>query len=126
MDKEAYLQVYRHSLSHVMAKAVMEIFGREHVQIAIGPQIDDGFYYDFQLPRPVTTDDFKAIEDKMHEILKRKENWTRKVVSKEEALKIFADQKYKVELIKDLPADETISVYYTGDDRPLQGTACLQ
>ena len=116
MDKEAYLQVYRHSLSHVMAKAVMEIFGREHVQIAIGPQIDDGFYYDFQLPRPVTTDDFKAIEDKMHEILKRKENWTRKVVSKEEALKIFADQKYKVELIKDLPADETISVYYTGDD----------
>ena len=51
MDREAYLQVYRHSLAHVLAKAVIEIFGRENVQYAIGPQIADGFYYDFVLPR---------------------------------------------------------------------------
>ena len=65
MEKEEYrdyyLSVYRHSLAHVMAKAVMEIFGKENVQIAIGPQIADGFYYDFMLPRTITNDDYKAI-----------------------------------------------------------------
>jgi len=115
-EKEFYLSVYRHSMAHVMAKAVMEIFGKENVQIAIGPQIDDGAYYDFMLPRTLTSDDFKTIEDKMREILKRREDWTRKEVSKEEALEIFKDQKYKVELINDLEDGETISIYYTGDD----------
>ncbi len=115
-NKEFYLSVYRHSLAHVMAKAVMEIFGKENVQIAIGPQIDDGFYYDFMLPRTVTTDDYKTIEDKMREILKRREDWTVKEVSVDEALEIFKGQKYKEELIKDLPEDEKITVYYTGDD----------
>ena len=120
MEKEEYrdyyLSVYRHSLAHVMAKAVMEIFGKENVQIAIGPQIADGFYYDFMLPRTITNDDYKAIEDKMREILKRREDWTVKEVSKEEALEIFAGQKYKEELINDLPDGEKITVYYTGDD----------
>ena len=74
MDKEQFLEVYRHSLAHVLAKAVIEIFGKEKVQYAIGPQIDDGFYYDFLLPRSVTQDDYKVIEDKMREILKRKED----------------------------------------------------
>ncbi len=114
--KEYFLSVYRHSLAHVMAKAVMEMFGKENVQIAIGPQIDDGFYYDFLLPRPITTDDYKTIEDKMREILKRREDWVCKEVTKDEALEIFKDQKYKVELINDLPADEKITIYYTGDD----------
>ncbi|MBO6166216.1 MAG: threonine--tRNA ligase [Eubacterium sp.] len=114
--KEYYLSVYRHSLAHVMAKAVMEIFGKENVQIAIGPQIADGFYYDFMLPRTITNDDYKAIEDKMREILKRREDWTCKEVSKDEALEIFAGQKYKEELINDLPEGEKITVYYTGDD----------
>ena len=76
MDKEQFIQVYRHSLAHVLAKAVIEIFGKENVQYAIGPQIDDGFYYDFLLPRSVTQDDYKVIEDKMREILKRKEDWS--------------------------------------------------
>jgi len=115
-NKEYFLSVYRHSMAHVMAKAVMEIFGKENVQIAIGPQIDDGFYYDFMLPRTITNDDHKAIEDKMREILKRREDWTCKEVSKDEALEIFKGQKYKEELINDLPADEKITVYYTGDD----------
>ncbi len=120
MDKdekrEYFLSVYRHSLAHVMAKAVMEIFGKENVQITIGPQIADGAYYDFELPRTVTQDDFKAIEDKMREIIKRREDWTRKEVTRAEALEIFKDQRFKVELINDLPEDETITVYYTGDD----------
>ncbi len=120
MEKEEYrdyyLSVYRHSLAHVMAKAVMEIFGKENVQIAIGPQIADGFYYDFMLPRTITNDDYKVIEDKMREILKRREDWTVKEVSKEEALEIFKGQKYKEELINDLGPDEKITIYYTGED----------
>ena len=68
--KEYYSSVYRHSLAHVLAKAVMEIFGKENVQIAIGPQIADGFYYDFLLPRTLTAEDYPVIEDKMKEILK--------------------------------------------------------
>ena len=115
MEKEEVLKVYRHSLAHIMAKAVIELYGKE-VQYAIGPEIDDGCYYDFVLPRTVTEEDFPAIEEKMHEIIKRREDWTRKVISKDEALELFKDQKFKTELIIDLPADETISIYYTGDD----------
>jgi threonyl-tRNA synthetase len=114
---EKVLSCYRHSLAHVLAKAMIELYGPE-TQYAIGPQIDDGFYYDFALPegKTVTDADFKTIEDKMREILKRKEDWTRKEVSKAEALDIFKNQKYKTELIEDLPDDEVITVYYTGDD----------
>ena len=115
MTKEEYLEVYRHSLAHILAKAVIELYGKE-VQYAIGPQIDDGCYYDFVLPKPVTQDDFKTIEDKMREIIKRREDFTCKEVSRAEALEMFKDQKFKTELIQDLPEDETLTVYYTGDD----------
>ncbi len=117
MEKEQYLEVYRHSLAHIMAKAIIEIYGKD-VQYAIGPQIEDGAYYDFVLPegKSITEKDFTAIENKMREILKRKEDWTRKEVTREEALEIFKDQKFKTELIKDLPEDEKITVYYTGED----------
>ena len=116
MDREAYLQVYRHSLAHVLAKAVIEIFGRENVQYAIGPQIADGFYYDFVLPRNLTQDDFPMIENKMREILKRKEDWSVRKYSRDEARKLFHDQKFKTELIDDLPEDAVLTVYSTGDD----------
>ncbi|MGI6721652.1 MAG: threonine--tRNA ligase [Anaerovoracaceae bacterium] len=116
MEREEFLKIYRHSMAHILAKAVIEIFGKENVQYAIGPQIDDGFYYDFQLPRMLTKEDHKPIEDKMREILKRKEDWVRKEVTREEALEIFSDQKFKKELIEELPPDEKITVYYTGDD----------
>ncbi len=115
MEKEMYLSLYRHSLAHVLAKAVIELYGKD-VQYAIGPQIADGFYYDFWLPASVTTEDFPRIEEKMKEILKRRENWTRREVSRTEALTLFEGQKYKTELIRDLPEDETITIYYTGDD----------
>ena len=116
MEKEEFLQVYRHSLAHILAKAVIEIYGKENVQYAIGPQIDDGAYYDFVINKSISPDDFKTIEDKMREIIKRREDWTRKEVSKEEALEMFKDQKFKTELIQELPEDETITVYYTGED----------
>jgi threonyl-tRNA synthetase len=116
MASEQYLEVYRHSLSHILAKAVFEIFGKENVQYAIGPQIADGFYYDFILPRQVNKDDFKMIENKMREILKRREDWTEKEMSRAEALELFQGQKFKTELIEDLPEDERITVYYTGED----------
>ena len=115
MTKEEFLEVYRHSMAHILAKAVIELYGKE-VQYAIGPQIEDGCYYDFVLPKAVTQDDFKTIEDKMREIIKRREDWTRKEVSKSEALSMFKDQKFKTELINDLPEDEIITVYYTGED----------
>lgn len=116
MEKEAFLEVYRHSLAHVLAKAVIEIFGSDQVQYAIGPQIENGLYYDFVLPRTVTQDDYKAIEDKMREIIRRREDWTRKEISRADALALFKDQKFKTELINDLPEDELMTVYYTGDD----------
>ncbi len=115
MEREEFLGVYRHSLAHILAKAVIEIYGKE-VQYAIGPQIEDGCYYDFVLPKAVTQDDFKMIEDKMREIIKRREDWIRKEVSKAEALEIFKDQKFKTELINDLPENEIITIYNTGDD----------
>ena len=115
MDKEFFLANYRHSMAHVLAKAVIELWGND-VQYAIGPQVDDGFYYDFKLDHNISKDDYPTIENKMREILKRKENWTRKEISRAEALELFKDQKYKTELIRDLPDDEVISIYYTGDD----------
>ncbi len=117
MEKEQYLEVYRHSLAHILAKAVIEIYGKE-VQYAIGPQIADGFYYDFTFPEGVsiTTEDFPRIEEKMHEIIKRREDWKREEVSKADALKMFASQKFKAEIINELADDETITVYYTGTD----------
>ena len=117
MEKEQYLEVYRHSLAHILAKAVIEIYGKE-VQYAIGPQISDGFYYDFTFPEgvSVTNEDFAKIEDKMREIIKRREDWKRVEISKAEALKTFAGQKFKVEIINDLADDETITAYWTGDD----------
>ncbi len=115
MDKEFFLANYRHSMAHVLAKAVIELWGKD-VQYAIGPQVDDGFYYDFKLDHNISKDDYPAIENKMREILKRKESWTRKEISRAEALALFKDQKYKTELIRDLPDDEVISIYYTGDD----------
>ncbi len=120
MDKEAYkayfASVYRHSLAHILAKAVIEIYGPENVQYAIGPQIADGFYYDFLLPEGITAENYKIIEDKMREIIKRREDWTVESLSREDALELFKGQKFKTELIQDLAEGEEITVYRTGSD----------
>lgn len=105
------LQIVRHSCAHVMAEAILNLY--PGTKIAIGPAIDNGFYYDFDFPEGTkfTETDFPAVEKEMRKILAGNHEFVRKEVSKEEALKLFADQDYKVELINDLPADATITTY---------------
>ncbi|MFQ5611154.1 MAG: threonine--tRNA ligase [Anaerolineae bacterium] len=105
-DKQNYeaTQLYkiRHSLAHVMAQAVLEMFPEG--KIAIGPPIEDGFYYDFDLPRPLTPQDLKVIEKRMRNILKKKHRFQRRDLSAAEAKALFAGQPYKLELIEGLEA----------------------
>ena len=102
--EESKLYQIRHSAAHIMAQAVMEMFEPGEAKIAIGPPIQDGFYYDFDLPRNLTPDDLKAIEKRMRQIIAKKEPFVKTVVSAEEAKKQFADQPYKLELIEGLEA----------------------
>ncbi len=106
-DEELYKR--RHSLAHVMAEAVLQIFPT--AQIAIGPPVEDGFYYDFELPRSLTPEDLPLIEEKMREILASGAPFLREEVSREEARKLFENQKYKIELIDAIDPSEKISVY---------------
>ncbi len=99
----------RHSTAHVMAEAVMMEF--PEAKFAIGPAIDNGFYYDFDLPRPLTPGDLEKIENNMRRIIKGKYEFNREEISRAEALNRFADQPYKIELIKELPEGEIISIY---------------
>lgn len=92
----------RHSTAHVMAQAVLEMFPK--AKIAIGPPIADGFYYDFDLPRPLTAEDLKKIEKRMKKIIKGNYQFVRRELSADEARELFADQPYKLELIDGLEA----------------------
>ena len=105
------LQIIRHSCAHVMAEAIKNLY--PGTKIAIGPAIDNGFYYDFDFPTNTkfTEEAFPAVEKEMRRILAGNHEFVRKEVSKDEALKLFADEPYKVELINDLPADATITTY---------------
>ena len=113
MSQKEELEVLRHSASHVMAEAVLKLF--PEAKLGIGPAIENGFYYDFDLPRPLGPQDLAQIVELMKESIRERKPFVRQVVSREEALKIFADQPYKIELINDLPEGETISIYRHGD-----------
>ena len=113
-NQRAYdLARMRHSCAHLMAEAVQELF--PEVKFGIGPAIEDGFYYDFDLPRPLTPDDLEHVERLMRDHQKANESFERKVVSRDEALAIFGENPYKAELIEALPANEVISTYQQGD-----------
>lgn len=112
-NSEQQLARMRHSAAHVMAEAVQQMF--PDARFAIGPAIDEGFYYDFELPRTLTPEDFDEIESRMRSIIKNAEVFERNEVSRQEALDIFASQPYKVELIQELPDGETISTYQQGE-----------
>ena len=103
-DHERYqdsnLYRIRHSAAHIMAQAVLEMFPEG--KFAIGPPIDDGFYYDFDLPRPLTPEDLKTVEKRMREIIAEDFPFEKQVISAEEARQVFADQPYKLELIAGL------------------------
>ncbi|MCH3917771.1 MAG: threonine--tRNA ligase [Spirochaetia bacterium] len=110
--KDEHLQMIRHSMAHVMAEAVLEMF--PGAQIAIGPAIDTGFYYDFELPRQLLESDLDEITERMKAIIKQDKQFVRIEVSREEARKRFADQKYKLELLDAIPEGDTISLYNQG------------
>jgi threonyl-tRNA synthetase len=99
--EDSYLYKIRHSAAHVMAQAVMEMFPGE-ARIAIGPPIENGFYYDFELPRSLTPEDLEVIENRMLEIIADNQPFVREEVSAEQARAEFADQPYKIELIEGL------------------------
>jgi len=98
--QDSFLYKIRHSAAHVMAQAVLEYI--PEAKYTIGPPIDNGFYYDFDLPRPLTPEDLEKIEKRMREILSGKHNFEKKVISADEARQLFKDQPYKLELIAGL------------------------
>ena len=109
------LELIRHDAAHVLAEAVQELY--PGTQVTIGPAIENGFYYDFARNDPFTPDDFAAIETKMREIVARGEKFEREEVQREDAIRFFQGkgEKYKAEIIQDLPASETISLYRQGN-----------
>lgn len=98
--EDSKLYKIRHSAAHVMAQAMLDRFPEAH--IAIGPPIEDGFYYDFALPRPITEEDITWVEARMKEIIKGKHDFTVREVTPAEALELFKNQPFKIELINDL------------------------
>lgn len=114
-DDQAGKDTLRHTASHIMAQAIQHLF--KDVKFAIGPSIENGFYYDIDTEHRFTQDDFAAIEAEMAKIVKENLPLTREVVSRADALKLFkeAGQDYKVELIEELPEEEEISLYRQGD-----------
>jgi len=109
LKEDELLYKKRHSLAHVMAEAVLELL--PEAQIAIGPPVDNGFYYDFELPRSLKEEDLAGIETKMREILASKATFDKEVVSKKAAAEVFRNQKYKIAILNDLPENEEISLY---------------
>jgi threonyl-tRNA synthetase len=106
------LETMRHSASHVLAEAVLSVF--PGAKFGIGPATQDGFYYDFDLPRPLTAEDLPVIEAKMREIIKADLPFTRQEVPKDEARRLFAAQPYKLELIDEIP-EEKVGLYRQGN-----------
>ena len=113
MSEQKDLDVLRHSTSHVMAEAVLAMF--PEARLGIGPPIEDGFYYDFDLPRSLTPEDLGEIESRMRESIEAHQPFVRREVSREEAEELFADQPYKLELIGEMPEGEVISIYTHGE-----------
>jgi threonyl-tRNA synthetase len=109
LSREDKLYRIRHSTAHVMAEAVLKLF--PDAKFAIGPPIENGFYYDFDLPRSLSPEDLEQIEAHMQELMQQDHPFQKEVVSRERARELFREQPYKVELIEDLPEDQDISIY---------------
>ncbi len=107
------IETIRHSMAHLMAYAVQELY--KDVKFGIGPAIDKGFYYDFDVDKPFEPEDLEKIENKMRELLKKDCAFEKIILTREQALDMFKAQPYKVELIKELPEGEEISAYRCGD-----------
>src|SRR5438093_12859711 len=108
-EEQAYLARMRHSTAHLMAGAVLDLI--PEARLGIGPAIEDGFYYDFDLPRPLSQDDLQQIAERMREVQAADAPYVYKPITRDEAQRMFADQPYKLELIRDLPEDAQLSIY---------------
>ena len=115
--EDSKLYRLRHSAAHVMAQAVLEKFPEG--KVAIGPPVEDGFYYDFDLPRPLTPEDLEEIEARMREIIKNDSEFIRQEVSAEEAREIFEDQPYKLDLIEGLEQGDVDEHGNPVDEKPV-------
>ncbi|OBZ11336.1 MULTISPECIES: threonine--tRNA ligase [Bacillales] len=117
LDGADGLELYRHSTAHVMAQAIKRIYGEKAVKLGIGPVIEDGFYYDIDIEKPLSTDDLTAIEAEMSRIVQEDLPITRREVSREEATAFFAklEEPLKLELIRDLPEASVITMYEQGE-----------
>jgi len=112
-ENPEYRSRYRHTVSHIMAQAVRRLY--PETKFAIGPSIDDGFYYDFDVERPFLPEDLEKIETEMKAIIKEKLPLERFELSRSEALELMKDEPYKLELINDLPEDAALSFYRQGE-----------
>lgn len=112
-DSPEGLEILRHSAAHVLAEAVLHLY--PDTKVAIGPATKDGFYYDFEFGQPVGDDALPAISAEMERLVAEGHPFVREEVDKKHALELFQDEPYKIELIRDLPEGETISVYRQGD-----------
>ena len=112
-DIDAARERLRHSAAHLMADAVVQLF--PDTKLAIGPPTQDGFYYDFDMARPLTIDDLGQIESYMLETVKANHSFVREEITMEQAHSMFHDQPYKLEIIGEFPKDESISIYKHGD-----------
>ena len=106
------IEKIRHSLAHIMAQAVLEIWPK--TKLGMGPAIENGFYYDFQMSKPLEEKDLEKIEARMKELILQKQKFKKQEISKIRAKKLFAIQPYKLELIKDLPG-QTVSIFQNGE-----------
>jgi threonyl-tRNA synthetase len=117
LDSQEGLHIYRHSAAHIMAQAIKRIYGQKAVKLGIGPVIEDGFYYDIDIEKPLVQEDFEQIEKEMEKIVLENLPIVRRQVSREEALRLFTEleEPLKLELIRDLPEGEVITVYEQGE-----------
>ena len=116
-DSQDGLEIMRHSTAHLMAQALKRLYGGKNVKLGIGPVIEDGFYYDIDLDRPISSEDLETIEKEMEKIVAEDLPIRRRVVSREEAIRIYEElgDPLKLELIRDLPEDAVITIYDQGE-----------
>jgi len=117
LSSEDGLGIYRHSTAHILAQALKRLYGQEAVKLGIGPVIADGFYYDIDMERSLSSEDLASIEREMEAVIRENLPIIRREASREEALALFRDQgePYKVQLIQDLPEDAVITLYAQGE-----------
>lgn len=117
LESKDGIDIYRHTTAHIMAQAIKRLYGNCAVKLAIGPVIDDGFYYDLDLVEPLSTNDLLLIEQEMKKIINENLPIVRQVISREEAIQFFEaiDETFKVEIIHGLPNDAELSLYTQGE-----------